>query len=45
LLVHLPIAIILMTVLMDLLNFFLPDEWWGDLKTTILVVAVKPWKK
>lgn len=35
-LVHFPIAIILLAVLMDLLNFFLPDEWWDDLKTTIL---------
>ena len=36
LLVHFPIAITLLAVLMDLLNFFLPDEWWDDLKTTIL---------
>ncbi|MDR8390483.1 hypothetical protein NC796_04970 [Aliifodinibius sp. S!AR15-10] len=35
-LVHFPIAIILLSVLMDLLNFFLPDKWWDDLKTTIL---------
>ncbi|MEL7832851.1 DUF2231 domain-containing protein [Fodinibius sp. Rm-B-1B1-1] len=35
-LVHFPIAIILLAVLMDLLNFFLPDNWWDDLKTTIL---------
>ncbi|PAU94291.1 hypothetical protein CK503_08755 [Aliifodinibius salipaludis] len=36
LLVHFPIAIILLAVLMDLLNSFLPDKWWDDLKTTIL---------
>lgn len=35
-LVHFPIAIILLAVLMDLLSFFLPDKWWDDLKTTIL---------
>jgi uncharacterized membrane protein len=35
-LVHFPIAIILLAVLMDFLNFFLPDKWWDDLKTTIL---------
>jgi len=35
-LVHFPIAIILLAVLMDLLNFFLPDKWWDALKTTIL---------
>ena len=35
-LVHFPIAIILLAVLMDVLNFFLPDKWWDDLKTTIL---------
>lgn len=34
--VHFPIALILLAVLMDLLNFFLPDEWWDDTKTTIL---------
>jgi uncharacterized membrane protein len=34
--VHFPIAIILLAVLMDLLNFFLPDKWWDDLKSTIL---------
>jgi len=36
LVVHFPIAIILLAVLMDLLNFFLPDSWWDDLKSTIL---------
>ncbi|MBN2732692.1 MAG: hypothetical protein JXR26_09705 [Balneolaceae bacterium] len=36
LLVHFPIGIILLAVLMDLLNFFLSDKWWDDLKTTIL---------
>lgn len=35
-LVHFPIAIILLAVLLDFLNFFLPDEWWDELKTTIL---------
>src|SRR6056297_2934437 len=35
-LVHFPIAIILLAVLMDFLKFFLPDKWWDDLKTTIL---------
>ncbi|WP_445664338.1 DUF2231 domain-containing protein [Fodinibius sp. AD559] len=35
-LVHFPIAIILLAVLMELLNFFLPDDWWDDLKSTIL---------
>jgi len=35
-LVHFPIAIILLAVLMDLLSFFLPDKWWDALKTTIL---------
>lgn len=35
-LVHFPIAIILMAALMDLLNLFLPDKWWDDLKSTIL---------
>ncbi|GAA5520258.1 hypothetical protein LQ318_00915 [Aliifodinibius salicampi] len=35
-LVHFPIAIILVAVLMDLLDFFLPDQWWDELKTTIL---------
>ncbi|MCW9705758.1 DUF2231 domain-containing protein [Fodinibius salsisoli] len=35
-LVHFPIAIILIAVLMDLLNFFLPNKWWDDLKSTIL---------
>jgi uncharacterized membrane protein len=34
--VHFPIAIILLAVLMDFLNFFLPDSWWDDLKSTIL---------
>ncbi len=36
LLVHFPIAIILLAVLMNLLNFFLPDDWWDDLKSTML---------
>lgn len=36
LIVHFPIAILLLAVLMDLFNFFLPDGWWDDLKTTIL---------
>lgn len=36
LLVHFPIAIILLAVLMDLLSFFLPDKWWNDLKSSIL---------
>jgi uncharacterized membrane protein len=35
-LVHFPIAIILLAVLMDLLNFFVSDQWWDDLKSTIL---------
>lgn len=35
-LVHFPIAIILLAVLLDFLNFFLPDEWWDTLKSTIL---------
>jgi uncharacterized membrane protein len=35
-LVHFPIAIILLAALMDLLSFFLPDKWWDDVKTTIL---------
>lgn len=35
-LVHFPIAIILLAVVMDFLNFFLPDKWWDDLKTTFL---------
>ena len=35
-LVHFPIAIILLAVLMDLLNFFVSDKWWDDLKSTIL---------
>ena len=35
-LVHFPIAIFLLAVLMDFLNFFLPDNWWDDLKSTIL---------
>ncbi|SMO89573.1 DUF2231 domain-containing protein [Fodinibius sediminis] len=35
-LVHFPIAIILLASLMDLLSFFLPDKWWDSLKTTIL---------
>jgi uncharacterized membrane protein len=35
-LVHFPIAIILLAVLMDFLNFFLSDKWWDDLKSTIL---------
>lgn len=34
--VHFPIAIILLAVLMDFLNLFLPDSWWDDLKSTIL---------
>ncbi len=34
--VHFPIAILLLAVLMDLLNFFLPDNWWDDLKSSIL---------
>lgn len=34
--VHFPIAIILLAVAMNLLNFFLPDNWWDDLKSTIL---------
>ncbi|MEL7835022.1 DUF2231 domain-containing protein [Fodinibius sp. Rm-B-1B1-1] len=34
--VHFPIAIILLAVLMDFLNFFLPDNWWDDIKSTIL---------
>jgi len=34
--VHFPIAILLMAVLMDLLTFFLSDKWWEDIKTTIL---------
>jgi uncharacterized membrane protein len=36
LIIHFPIAIILLAVLMDFLNLFLPDKWWNDLKTTIL---------
>ncbi len=36
LVVHFPIAIILLAVLTDLMNFFLPDDWWDDLKSTIL---------
>lgn len=35
-LVHFPIAILLLAVLLDFLNFFLPDEWWDTLKSTIL---------
>ncbi|MDZ7692360.1 MAG: DUF2231 domain-containing protein [Balneolaceae bacterium] len=35
-LVHFPIGIIVLAVLMDFLNFFLPDGWWDDLKSTIL---------
>jgi uncharacterized membrane protein len=34
--IHFPIAIILLAVLMDFLNIFLPDSWWDDLKSTIL---------
>lgn len=34
--VHFPIAILLIAVLLDFLNFFLPDNWWDDLKSTIL---------
>jgi len=36
LIIHFPIAIILLAVLMDFLNLFLPDKWWDGLKTTIL---------
>lgn len=35
-LVHFPIAIILLAVFLDFLNFFLPDGWWDPLKSTIL---------
>ncbi|NGP75510.1 hypothetical protein G3570_02620 [Balneolaceae bacterium YR4-1] len=37
--VHFPIALIFMAVLMDLLNLFLPDKRWDDLKSTILYGA------
>lgn len=37
--VHFPIALIFMGVLMDILNLFLPDSWWDDLKSTILYGA------
>lgn len=35
-LVHFPIAILLLAVLMDMLNLFLPDDWWDDMKSTFL---------
>jgi len=35
-LVHFPIAILLLAVFMDLVNFFVPDDWWDDTKTTLL---------
>lgn len=34
--VHFPIGILLVAAFLDLLNFSLPDEWWDDLKSTIL---------
>lgn len=34
--VHFPIALLLLAVLADLLNFFLPDAWWDSVKTTAL---------
>ncbi len=34
--VHFPIALLLLAVLADLLNFFLPDKWWDSIKTTAL---------
>ncbi len=34
--VHFPIAILLLAAFMDLLDFFLPEGWWDELKTTLL---------
>lgn len=34
--VHFPIAILLVAALIDFLNLFLADKWWDDLKSTIL---------
>lgn len=35
-LVHFPIALLLLAVLADLLGFFLPEKWWDSAKTTAL---------
>ncbi|MDZ7773834.1 MAG: DUF2231 domain-containing protein [Balneolaceae bacterium] len=35
-LVHFPIAVLLLAVVADLLSFFLPDRWWDPVKTTVL---------
>ncbi|MDZ7715166.1 MAG: DUF2231 domain-containing protein [Balneolaceae bacterium] len=35
-LVHFPIGILLVAAFLDLLNLFVPDKWWDDLKSTIL---------
>ena len=34
--VHFPIALIFIAALMDILNLFLTDKWWDDLKSTVL---------
>lgn len=41
-LVHFPLALLLFAALMDLLSFFIPNDWWDEKKTTVtyLVGAV-----
>jgi uncharacterized membrane protein len=36
--VHFPIALIFFAVLMDFLNFFLPEKWWNERETMIIYV-------
>ncbi|MAO64183.1 MAG: hypothetical protein CL666_04220 [Balneola sp.] len=39
LLVHFPIALIVVAVLANLVTFFIPEKWWDETKNTILYVA------
>ncbi len=34
--VHFPIAILLLAAALDLANFFMPEKWWDSFKTTLL---------
>jgi uncharacterized membrane protein len=36
LLVHFPIAILILAMIMNVLSFFMSDEWWDELKTSLL---------
>lgn len=39
LLVHFPIALLATAALANLLSFFIPVNWWGETKNTILYVT------